>query len=123
MDQDNLGKLSDHDILLLLSQTVKTNHTILKDQMDNLSENVNDIKSGIYKQLADHEARIRIIEDIHTKLDPVMVKEQVEKNTKALAFYSDAYKIFFGIVVLLNILYGLVITNIINLHKLFLGGK
>ena len=123
MDQDNLVKLSDHDILLLLSQTVKTNHTILKDQMYNLSENVNDIKSGIYKQLADHEARIRIIEDIHTKLDPVMVKEQVEKNTKALAFYSDAYKIFFGIVVLLNILYGLVITNIINLHKLFLGGK
>jgi hypothetical protein len=78
---------SDHDLLITLNTKV-----------DNLAADMKVLGDGISQRVADHEGRIRTIEDVHNRVNPEGSVRRLDKLEKKVDAYVLVASVAGGII-------------------------
>jgi hypothetical protein len=60
----------DHDILITLVETVKSNQAAVLDKINDVKDKVQEVNDGISTKVNDHEVRLKSIEEIIQLVQP-----------------------------------------------------
>lgn len=121
---------SDHDVLITLVETVKNQHTALLGKIEDVRNNVRQIrdvelrelKDGIHVKVADHEARIRTIEAEHERVNPEKAVELLQIHDKWITEFKITWKTILVIVGAGSSAVTFILSFVIQLSKI-LGGN
>ena len=87
---------TDHDILVTLVEAVKQNHNSVMTRIDSVKGDVKEIKDGTAAKLLELDMRIKVQEDLHLRLQPEKLAEQVHANTQWIHDFKISYRAIIG---------------------------
>lgn len=85
INQEKIQQM-DHDLLIRLESKV-----------DGLVIDIKDLKDGTSQKIADHEARLKVIELSHEKIDPEKAIEELHLASQWIHDFKLTWKITLGI--------------------------
>lgn len=94
--------MPDHDILITLVETVKNNQTALLDKISGVKADVAEIKNNVNVQIANHELRIKSIEDLHTRVNPEVELKKLNEVYQWSHDFRITWKFILGVSVALS---------------------
>ena len=115
-------QMPDHDILITLVETVKNNHVALLDKISGVKADVGEIKDNVNIQIANHELRIKVIEELHNK---IKAESELKKLNEVYQWSHDfriTWKFILGVSLAVSSIISFFLGTILDVFKL-IGGK
>lgn len=112
----------DHDILITLVETVKNNHAALLDKISGVKADVGEIKDNVNVQIANHELRIKSIENIHNRVNPEVELKKLNEVYQWSHDFRITWKFILGVSLAVSSVVSFFLGTILDVFKLF-GGK
>jgi hypothetical protein len=109
----------DHDILITLVETVKNNHTALLDKISGVKSDVGEIKDNVNIQIANHELRLKSIEELHTRVNPEVELKKLNEVYQWSHDFRITWKFILGVAITVSSIISFVLGTILDVFKLF----
>lgn len=111
--------MPDHDILITLVETVKNNHMALLDKISGVKADVAEIKDNVNVQIANHEVRIKAIEDVHNKISPDVELKKLNEVYQWMHDFRITWKFILGVSIAVSSIVSFFLGTILDVFKLF----
>lgn len=111
--------MPDHDILITLVETVKNNHTALLDKISGVKSDVGEIKDNVNIQIANHEIRIKAIEDVHNKINAEVELKRLDDVYQWMHDFRITWKFILGASITISSIISFFLGTILDVFKLF----
>ncbi len=110
----------DHDILINLVNTVKSNHDHLLEKMAEVGGDVAEIKDGTAAQISNHESRIRIMEDIIKVYEPKPLVQMLMSHERWISEFKLTWRNASVVLVAFGGIVGFLFARIQDIVNIFI---
>lgn len=109
----------DHDILITLVETVKNNHAAVLDKISGVKSDVGEIKDNVNIQIANHELRIKSMEDLHNRVNPEVELKKLNEVYQWSHDFRITWKFVLGVSLAVSSVVSFFLGTILDVFKLF----
>lgn len=119
LDVNMEKQMPDHDILITLVETVKNNHMALLDKISGVKADVGEIKDNVNVQIANHEMRIKAIEEVHNKINAEAELKKLNEVYQWMHDFRITWKFILGVSIAVSSIVSFFLGTILDVFKLF----